>query len=826
MALFQQPIRAPGSVHAEFKAGIMNWDGKTVTPDKRKGKVVLYTDDNDSLMHVRWHDREKNEIGKDKNGTPIDSIVINDAYLEKIEKCTTGRVYILRYTTHDKKIFFWMQEPKTDNDAELVKKFNDAIGATVPNKKAKSVAVEAPAAAAEPDEDDELAKAIALSMAEEAEGTNVSSAPMEVDSGAAPFRAPPGESLSSDALASIREVMGGIQVPKHYDKVFKDECVFTFDTPFSENGLCVNLKTLQGMAADMVDLDLQRSSAKGGLYLVQKFRRVAKEAPAETAPPTKLVVAADDNVEVVKDFSLLVVAASGSKTSVPLSSVLPEEVLKSCDAIIAHQGASSMDASSQWEADQELRESKYAKDLVQLPATKKISPNPKDWKCEKSGDIQNLWLNLSDGHIGGGRKFWDGSGGSNGALDHFNEEQEKGNFYPLCVKLGTITPQGADVYCYAKDEDNMVKDPYLAKHLAHWGIDVMNMEKTDKTLAEMEVDLNMNYDWGRICESGDKPLERLRGPGLVGLKNLGNSCYMNSTVQLLMALPEAKKRYNDTSLQIRRQAPSEVAADFVSQVSKLVTALNGDRYAPPLKEGDDADDTKLEIAPQMFRSLVGRGHPEFSSGRQQDACEYLQHFLELLSRAERTALGSRLEAGNSFASLFEFAVESRLQEEGGEGRVLYQRSPQNVLGLPIKLDDADNLSEVMAFKSTQGEGADKSKDTGPKAVIQLQSCLKNLVAPEGIDFRGGKASRTSRLASMPRYLLVSLQRYYLDEKWVPTKLDCLVPMPEEINLEDFRGKGIQPGEVAIPEDEASSAAAPTAAFVPDELIVAQLLSMV
>ena len=58
------------------------------------------------------------------------------------------------------------------------------------------------------------------------------------------------------------------------------------------------------------------------------------------------------------------------------------------------------------------------------------------WQCEKSGDNENLWLNLSDGFIGGGRKNWDGSGGSNGALDHFTETGEK---YPLVVKLGTIT---------------------------------------------------------------------------------------------------------------------------------------------------------------------------------------------------------------------------------------------------------------------------------------------------------------------------------------------------------------------------------------------------
>merc|ERR1719181_1615706 len=113
---------------------------------------------------------------------------------------------------------------------------------------------------------------------------------------------------------------------------------------------------------------------------------------------------------------------------------------------------------NRWEADQDLKDSKYSKDLVQLPPTRKVSPNAKDWKGEMSGDTQNLWLNLSDGYIGGGRKNWDGSGGSNGALDHYNEEKAKGNNYPLVVKLGTITPSGADVYSYSPDENDLVKD--------------------------------------------------------------------------------------------------------------------------------------------------------------------------------------------------------------------------------------------------------------------------------------------------------------------------------------------------------------------------------
>lgn len=63
-----------------------------------------------------------------------------------------------------------------------------------------------------------------------------------------------------------------------------------------------------------------------------------------------------------------------------------------------------------------------------------------------------------------------GSGGNNHAVEHY--EQTK---YPLAVKLGTITPDGADVYSY--DEDQMVLDPNLSTHLSHFGIDITSMTK-------------------------------------------------------------------------------------------------------------------------------------------------------------------------------------------------------------------------------------------------------------------------------------------------------------------------------------------------------------
>ena len=55
---------------------------------------------------------------------------------------------------------------------------------------------------------------------------------------------------------------------------------------------------------------------------------------------------------------------------------------------------------------------------------------------------------------------WDGTGGNGAALAHYHET---GDRYPLVVKLGTITPSGADVFSYAADENDMVTDAKLVR---------------------------------------------------------------------------------------------------------------------------------------------------------------------------------------------------------------------------------------------------------------------------------------------------------------------------------------------------------------------------
>lgn len=103
----------------EFRAGKMTLKGKTVTPDKRKGTVYIQQSD-DSLIHFCWKDRTTGNVDDDLIIFP------DDCEFKRVSQCTTGRVYVLKFK-QSKRLFFWMQEPKTDKDDEYCRKVNECL---------------------------------------------------------------------------------------------------------------------------------------------------------------------------------------------------------------------------------------------------------------------------------------------------------------------------------------------------------------------------------------------------------------------------------------------------------------------------------------------------------------------------------------------------------------------------------------------------------------------------------------------------------------------------------------------------------------------------
>ena len=82
----------------------------------------------------------------------------------------------------------------------------------------------------------------------------------------------------------------------------------------------------------------------------------------------------------------------------------------------------------------------------------------------------------------------------------------------------------------------------------------------------------------------------------------------------------------------------------------------------------------------------------------QDAREYFQHLLEVMTRAERTSM-QRLGQPNQppTADVFRFELEDRIQCMESS-RLSYKRSLTNVLAMDIPVDAATNKDELEDFQ--------------------------------------------------------------------------------------------------------------------------------
>ncbi|CAH0550639.1 unnamed protein product [Brassicogethes aeneus] len=124
-ALFGSSAAGPGSTGGnkhlvEMRAGKMNLKGRMVYPDKRKGLLYIYQSE-DSLMHFCWQDRS--------TGNVEDDLIIfpDDCEYVKVPQCTTGRAYLLKFKSSNRKFFFWLQEPRADKDEENCKRINELL---------------------------------------------------------------------------------------------------------------------------------------------------------------------------------------------------------------------------------------------------------------------------------------------------------------------------------------------------------------------------------------------------------------------------------------------------------------------------------------------------------------------------------------------------------------------------------------------------------------------------------------------------------------------------------------------------------------------------
>nr|CAG4643726.1 EOG090X0181 [Lepidurus arcticus] len=596
-----------------------------------------------------------------------------------------------------------------------------------------------------------------------------------------------------------------IRKPAPRDPVHKEECVFSFDNPESPEGLFVCMNTFWGLGAEHVERYYRKTGNSIFLNIKRTKTQVVDEKQEEGPEKkiTRLAIGLEGGFpsEAAKKYNYqeayqLVVWPEKTEISLPCSD-LPLNAQEAVDAILAADSATKRQEieslETTWDGEKRVI-SKYAADLKQLENSVKVPPT--GWQCVNCDKTENLWLNLTDGTILCGRKYFDGTGGNNHAVQHYEKTG-----YPLAVKLGTITSEGqADVYSYA--EDDMVEDPYLEQHLLHFGINMAYLKKTDKSMAELEIDLNQRMgEWSTIQEAGSV-LQPVGGPGLTGMVNLGNSCYLNSVVQVVFAIKDFQDKYVKQADTIFSQVSQDPSNDFTAQMAKLGTGLLSGRYSHP-PEGDEKD-IGPGIKPIMFKTLIGKGHPEFSTKRQQDAAEFFFHLVNMVDRA------CQKDEGENPNMCFKFQVEERVVCQS-TSKVRYTQRAEYHLALVLPLDKAINQAEVKAFEVKKAEIEQQGDKLKPEDIVRpripLQACLEALAETELLQQfystaikAKTTALKTTRLATFPSVLMLQLRKFTYGADWTPVKLDVAMEVPDILDISFLRGQGPQPKEEMLPED--------------------------
>jgi ubiquitin carboxyl-terminal hydrolase 5/13 len=216
------------------------------------------------------------------------------------------------------------------------------------------------------------------------------------------------------------------------------------------------------------------------------------------------------------------------------------------------------------------------------------------------------------------------------------------------------------------------------------------------------------------------------------------SCYMASIVQTIFSLPAFQTRYSNAQ-QHWQTCPQLLPAECLDcQMYKLADGLLSGRYSHPRPiDSRDPSEPKATntlahdsptpvfqegIRPMMFKSLIGKGHEEFSTMKQQDSEEFFIHFIVSL-RKQLKKTGAEGTTDDP-TEVFRFGLEQRLQCSDC-GKVRYRVDATDVLSIPVPKKDKP-VGQTKELEASQNEPLYED--------VALEECLSDMTSVEALEY--------------------------------------------------------------------------------------------
>eukprot|EP00871_Galdieria_phlegrea_P003040 jgi/Galph1/3737/GphlegSOOS_G2412.1 len=323
-------------------------------------------------------------------------------------------------------------------------------------------------------------------------------------------------------------------------------------------------------------------------------------------------------------------------------------------------------------------------------------------------------------------------------------------------------------------------------------------EKEQKLIKKYAVNFNSNT---------------LEYPGICGLLNLGNSCYMNAILQVLLHTHPLKHFFLSDS--------HRASCAFSQNVQDCAACALDELFMKSLAQSLESDLSNREaLSPHYILEIIWRYCESLASYAQHDAHEFFITFVNTLRQHIMVNNTDDKGAGQ---------VENNIQSTNSESnsKEIINHLFSGVLESHVYCGSCEHYSATLEdyfdiSLDLKSDGEQHGKDIDANSVQQLTDCLGYLVSPEQLDNGNSKYCshcgqstafyKRVAIQRLPQVLCFHLKRFQhgLDGKDISTKIESEIAFPvDDLDMSSYTSSrvyrqsssGTKPEKVSLESEQ-------------------------